>query len=70
MEVINTPLELGTKEELKRRIREGMILKDQLSKTNKALEEYKEKYSDVVPSSVLEEKNALEEELEQANTYP
>ena len=28
MEVINTPLELGTKEELKRRIREGMILKD------------------------------------------
>ena len=68
MEVINTPLELITKEELKRRIREGMILKDQLMKANKTLEEYKEKYADVVPSSILEERNALEEELEQANT--
>ena len=67
MEVINTPLELGTKDELKRRIREGMILKDQLVKANKTLEEYKEKYVDVVPSSILEERNALEEELEQAN---
>ena len=60
-------MDLGTKEELKRRIQEGMILKDQLIKTNKTLEEYKEKYYDVVPSSVLEENNALEEELEQAN---
>ena len=67
MEVINTPLELGTKEELKRRIWEGMILKDQLVKANQSLEEYKDKYYDVVPSLVLNEKNTLEEELDQAN---
>ena len=61
MEFINTPLDLGTKEELIRRLWEGMIFKDQLSKANQALEEYKDNYVNVVPTSMLEENKAMEE---------
>ena len=64
LDTIKTPVKLTTTQEVQNKLAEGSIAIRQVKSLQAQFQEWKQRYRDVVPASVREEKLALEKDME------
>ena len=66
-EIIQAPVKMTTREDVAQTIKQGLIAQAKLDQALKELNDLKARYSDCVPKTVQEERDAAEADLEEAH---